>query len=114
LVSQLPISEALLDQSILAGVGNIAKSEILYLARLDPRIRASRLSGQEMDRLFQSTQDILWRSYHAGGRWERHIYQRAGKPCKSCGGPIQSLSLAPSRRAIFYCPQCQAADPAFP
>ena len=61
----MPISEALLDQAVVAGVGNIAKSEILFQTRLDPRIPANEVTGT-MDRLLDSIRRVLWKSYDAG------------------------------------------------
>jgi formamidopyrimidine-DNA glycosylase len=59
--SRLPISEALRDQSVLAGVGNIAKSEILFQTWLDPRTPANEMKA--MDRLLESIRSVLWKSY---------------------------------------------------
>ncbi|REJ74273.1 MAG: hypothetical protein DWQ34_23915 [Planctomycetota bacterium] len=107
LASHLPISEALLDQSVVAGVGNIAKSETLYRAGLDPHIPASGLSDQQMTRLVDAVQGVLWDSYHAGGRWVCRVYQRRGTRCGQCGGTIQSTSLKPSGQTTYFCPGCQ-------
>jgi endonuclease-8 len=103
--TQLPISEALLDQSVVAGVGNIAKSEILFQTRLDPRIPANEV--KTMDRLLESIRSVLWKSYDTGGRWECRVYHRHGHRCETCGSVIRSIRLAPSKRATYFCPSCQ-------
>ena len=105
--SALPISEALLDQSVLAGVGNIAKSEILFQTDLDPRVPANEVTGATMDRLMESIPRVLWASYHAGGRWVCQVYHRYGQRCDVCGSVIRSVRLAPSKRATYFCPSCQ-------
>ena len=104
------ISEALLDQTVLAGVGNIAKSELLYVAGIDPRIPACDLPVDQMGALLEAIHGVLWKSYHAGGRWECRIYQRQGQQCGQCGTTIRSMSLPPSKRATYFCPQCQRAE----
>ncbi|TVS10317.1 MAG: hypothetical protein EA424_25610, partial [Planctomycetaceae bacterium] len=91
-----PISEALLDQSILAGVVNIAKSEILFQTGLDPRVPANELSGATRDRLLESIRQVLWASYHADGRWVCQAYHRQSQRCKICNSVIRMVKLAPS------------------
>lgn len=103
--SLLPISEALLDQSVLAGVGNIAKSEILFQTGLDPRTPANEV--QVMDRLLEAIHGVLWASYHAGGRWIYQVYRHQGQRCKICNSTIRMVRLAPSKRASYFCPRCQ-------
>lgn len=105
--SLLPISEALLDQSVLAGVGNIAKSEILFQTGLDPKIPANEVNGAIRDRLLESIHRVLWASYHVGGRWICQVYRRQGQRCKICNSVIRSVRLAPSKRATYFCPRCQ-------
>jgi endonuclease VIII len=105
--SMLPISEALLDQAVLAGVGNIAKSEILFQTGLDPRVPANEVNGATRDRLLESIRQVLWASYHAGGRWVCQVYRRQGQRCKICNSVIRMVKLAPSKRATYYCTRCQ-------
>ncbi len=77
--TKLAISEALLAQSILCGVGNVAKSEALYLAGLDPRIAGCELRPFQMDRLLEAIPAVLWNSYNEGGRWTHNVYHRHGR-----------------------------------
>lgn len=104
----LPIAEALLDQSLLAGVGNIAKSEILFRARLAPHVAGNQLSDEALDRLLESIRRVLWKSYADGGRWDCRVYRRHGTRCIVCGSLIRSTRLPPSQRATYYCPSCQS------
>jgi len=105
--STIPVAEALLKQGVVSGIGNVAKSEILYAARIDPSCRACALSSEQLDALLGAMRSVMWDSYRTGGRWIHKVYRRAGKPCLACGAPIQMLRLAPSRRSIYSCPRCQ-------
>ncbi|MHC4995795.1 MAG: Fpg/Nei family DNA glycosylase [Planctomycetota bacterium] len=109
-VSRLAISEALLDQSVVSGIGNIAKSEALYRAKTDPRLPACELDADQIVRLIDASKEVLWDSYRAGGRWDCRVYRRRGSRCDDCGHRIQSLCLKPSNRKTYYCPVCQRAD----
>ena len=104
---QLPIAEALLDQSAVAGVGNIAKSEILFSAGIDPRVKACELDDGVMAGLLTAIKETLWSSYHNGGRWKCRIYRKRGDACTKCGKTIQSIRQAPSKRTTYFCPRCQ-------
>ncbi len=108
--TKLPVSEALLNQSILCGVGNVAKSETLYLAGLDPRIAGCELRPSQMDGLLEAIPAVLWNSYDKGGRWTHHVYHRHGQSCEKCGTVIRSMRLNPSKRATYFCPKCQGRD----
>jgi endonuclease-8 len=103
---RLPIAEALLDQSVLAGIGNIAKSEVLFSAGIDPRAKVSELGDGEMPRLLNCIQETLWGSYHNGGSWKCSVYRKAGEQCVKCGGTIRLIKQPPSRRATYFCPKC--------
>lgn len=105
--SRFPISEALLDQTLVAGIGNIAKSEILFTAGIDPKRLCVSLTKAEWERLHDRIERILWESYEQGGRWIHRVYRRRGEPCRNCRAPIERIRLAPSRRSTYYCPSCQ-------
>lgn len=105
--SPLPIGEALLEQSLVSGMGNVARSEALFRAHVLPGHRACDLSAAELAAVVLAAREVMWESYHRGGRWEHRVYQRTGHPCGVCRAEIRSARLAPSRRALYYCPQCQ-------
>ena len=108
--SNLAISEALLQQSILAGIGNIAKSEILFQAQIPPDCRMCELSSAEASRLLEAIPTVLWNSHQVGGRWECNVYKRRAKPCVRCGVDIVTVTLRPSKRTTYFCPQCQRGE----
>lgn len=107
--SALPVAEALLDQSVVSGLGNVARCEALFLAGLSPALPARSLRGAALTALWEAACRVMRESYAAGGRWVHRVYQRAGQPCPTCGTTVRVARLAPSRRAVYYCPACQRA-----
>ena len=105
--STLPLCEAVMDQSIICGIGNVAKSEALYLARLDPRQATHQLDESALMRLIAAMRTIMTESYTQGGRWTHRVYHQAGKACPACGGKIATIRMPPGKRTTFFCPRCQ-------
>jgi endonuclease-8 len=105
--AQEAIAEAMLDQSRVSGIGNIAKSEALFLAHIDPRITASRLSRDQIQRLVSAIRRVTQDSYRDRGRWATRIYRRAGKPCPQCSTPIVRFMQGKPARSTYFCPSCQ-------
>ncbi len=115
------IKPLLLNQSFLAGVGNIYADEALWQARIDPRRRADTLSVDEIERLYQAVRSVLragvehegasvsWYRKTDGTRGEQqnhfNAYDRAGEPCPRCGEPIVKIRLG--QRGTHLCPRCQ-------
>jgi formamidopyrimidine-DNA glycosylase len=118
---KLAIKAALLNQSLLAGVGNIYADESLFHAALRPRRLAGRLTRAELERLRIALQDVLHRAIARGGssvsdyvdangvrgffQLEHCVYQRTGEPCLVCATPIRRIVVA--GRSTHYCPTCQ-------
>lgn len=110
----------LLDQSIVAGLGNIYADETLFRARLHPATRSDRLTSREIERLRRAIQTVLLKAirlrgtsfdqvYRGGQMWERlTVYGRAGLPCRRCRTPIEALRIA--QRGTHICPKCQPLD----
>ncbi len=105
-----PIKVALLDQSLVAGVGNIYASEALWRARLNPRRPAHRLLPKEWQRLQRGLVAALRKGLGYGAQifsvQEFFAYDRTGRPCRRCHTPIRRIVLA--QRSTFFCPHCQA------
>ncbi|WP_088891797.1 DNA-formamidopyrimidine glycosylase [Leptolyngbya ohadii] len=116
-----PIKNALLDQAIVAGIGNIYADESLFLSQIRPETLASDLKPDQIQRLHQSIIKVLQDSIGAGGTtfsdfrdiqgingnyggiaW---VYDRKGEPCRTCETPIERIKLA--GRSAHYCPSCQ-------
>jgi len=118
---RLPIKAALLNQRLLAGVGNIYADESLFHAGIRPRRRANRLTAAELDRLRLALRQVLRHAIRLGGssvsdyvgadgepgffQIEHCVYQRTGEPCRQCQTPIRRMVLA--GRGTHYCPACQ-------
>lgn len=107
-----PIKPLLLDQRIVAGVGNIYATEALWLARIDPRTPAARLGRIRVTRLVAAIRQALDDGARVAARYADGtpddafaVYGRAGDPCRRCGSPIRRLVQA--GRSTYYCSRCQ-------
>lgn len=112
------IADVLLDQRVLAGIGNVFKSEVLFIARVDPFAPVSRLSAAQIDAIVTIARDALATSVRVGRRTTRAtldprerlwVYGRGGKPCRRCGGAIASRKTGADARLTYWCPHCQPA-----
>lgn len=107
--AMLTISEALLDQRALAGIGNIWRNETLFRERVDPWASVADLDEATTDRLIATARDLLRRS--AGitpGRAPMWVYRRAGRPCRRCGTLVRSAAQDTRiQRTTYWCPTCQ-------
>lgn len=118
---KLAIKAALLNQSLLTGVGNIYADESLFRAGIRPRRRAGRLTRPELERLRLGLREVLEHAIRLGGssvsdyvdadgvrgffQLEHCVYLRTGLPCRQCGTPIRRILVA--GRGTHFCPQCQ-------
>lgn len=121
LSGRAPIKAALLDQSVVAGIGNIYACEALFRARISPRRGAASVAGARGARLHGALVAVLNEAIEAGGSTLRNfaasdgaagafqdrfrVYDREGAPCAVCGRPIRRV--VQSGRATFYCSHCQ-------
>ena len=118
-LAETPIGEALLDQRALAGLGNVIKSEVLFIERQDPFRPVSALSDEQLGKLIAEGHRVLVRNRAGGPRvtresldGERHwVYGRSGKPCRVCGAPIELRRQGAQGRSTYYCPRCQCGAP---
>jgi endonuclease-8 len=105
----LTISEALLDQGAVAGIGNIWRNETLFAERVDPWTPVADVDDATLDRLVETARRKLRDSAgSAPGRAPMAAYRRTGRPCPRCGAPIRSAPLAAEiPRTTYWCPRCQ-------
>lgn len=101
------LGDALLDQGLVAGIGNIFKSEACFAARLDPWRPVAGLSEEELRRVLQAAHDLM-REAVVRGRPARAVYRRAGQPCPACGAPIAARGQGDANRTAYWCPVCQS------
>lgn len=117
------IAEAILDQRVIAGVGNVFRSEILFIERVDPFATIGSLDDPTLERVVATAQRLLVvnvQSGHARGRsttggvraaggQDVWVYNLAGRPCRRCGTAIRVTSLGRELpRSVWWCPRCQA------
>lgn len=115
-----PIKNFLLDQSKIAGIGNIYANEILYRMALHPASRACDLSKKDVHNLIDNAQAVLQEAIDMGGTTIRSfssngihglfiqkldVHGRQGETCHRCGGIIQKMTIG--QRTAYYCPKCQ-------
>jgi len=119
---KLAIKAALLNQSLLHGVGNIYADESLFRAGIRPTRRAGRLTRERLAKLHRGLKTVLKAAIRAGGssisdyvdadgvegffQIEHQVYGREGQPCLICGTPIRRIVLA--GRGTHFCPHCQS------
>ena len=115
------IKAVLLDQTTVAGLGNIYVDESLFLSRIHPETLTAELTSEQIERLTDNIKQVLQQSIDAGGSSSRnyvdadgkrgnyldgaYVYGRAGLPCRLCGTPITKLKVA--GRGTHICPVCQ-------
>jgi endonuclease-8 len=119
------IGQALLDQRVIAGIGNVYRAEVLFLAHIHPDRPACDIDRGQFDDLWKTLRSLMT----AGERTGRiitiapadrdrppsrlrdderlYVYKRTGQPCRRCGTPIRSWDLA--ARTVYACPRCQPA-----
>jgi endonuclease-8 len=126
--SGVPIAEVLLDQRVMAGVGNVFKSEVLFVAGVHPFAGVDSLTDTELVRILNTAREQLaanvmnssrMRTLSSGRRTTRSlnpaenlwVYSRGGKPCRRCGARILSKKTGLDARLTYWCPACQPAPP---
>jgi formamidopyrimidine-DNA glycosylase len=118
---ETPIKSALLNQTLLRGVGNIYADESLFRAGIRPRRRASTITREQLGKLFTSVQEVLREAIALGGssisdyvdadgeegffQLKHRVYGREGKPCMVCKTAVKRIVIA--GRSSHYCPKCQ-------
>jgi endonuclease VIII len=122
-----PIAEVLLNQRVVAGIGNVFKSEILFAAGVHPFAPVNSLSDADLTRIVgiardQMSASVLDRSrtltLSTGRRTTRSldprarlwVYGRSGRPCRRCGVMIESNKTGPDARLTYWCPSCQSSS----
>ena len=115
------IKQVLMDQTVIAGIGNIYSDEILWMAKVHPFKEIKRLSDEEIKKIYEAMGKILPKAIELGGESisdfrrisgekgyfdkERKVYRREGEKCSRCGTIIKKAKLA--GRSAHFCPRCQ-------
>jgi endonuclease VIII len=103
------LGEALLDQRLVAGIGNLWKAEALWQAQLSPWVLLGEVSDEALERVLGEAARLM-RASLDGGRAGRSVYRRAGRPCPRCGEPIRSRGQGDDNRTAYWCPRCQRGE----
>jgi endonuclease-8 len=103
------LGDALLDQRLVAGIGNVWKAEALWRTRLSPWAQLATTTDDELVAVLREAARMM-RASVDGLRVPRQVYRRAGRPCPRCGTPIQSRGQGDDNRMAYWCPQCQPAE----
>lgn len=116
-----PIAEVLLDQRVVAGIGNVYKSELLFIAHINPFAPVSSIADDRIRELMATARRLLVHNVKSpdpsrvtrdsldpdGRQW---VYGRGGKPCLRCGSVIRGVKSGPDARLTFWCPTCQPSS----
>ncbi|CAN5773996.1 bifunctional DNA-formamidopyrimidine glycosylase/DNA-(apurinic or apyrimidinic site) lyase [soil metagenome] len=112
----IPVKLAILDQKLVAGVGNIYADEALHVARIHPAIKSNALSSQAIRRLWEGIAWAIEQGIAQGGATVVHqkaypvegfpaVHGREGEPCSTCGAAIEKIVVG--SRGTYFCPRCQ-------
>nr|MDQ2630914.1 DNA glycosylase [Actinomycetota bacterium] len=101
------LGDALLDQHLVAGIGNIFKSEACFAARVDPWRPIGDVSDEELRAVLAAAREQMLAAVETGGRHSFRVYKRRQGSCPSCRGPISSRGQGDANRTTYWCPRCQ-------
>ncbi len=104
--AEFELGEALLDQGLIAGIGNVFKSEGCFAARIDPRSRLGGLDDEQLASVLDLTREMMLAAVETG-RQPGEVYRKAGRPCPRCGTAIRSGAQGDAARVSYWCPSCQ-------
>lgn len=100
-----PLGEALLDQTLVAGIGNMWKAEALFAAGLKPWVPLRDVDDEELRDVLAAAARLMQAPRRRGGH---RVYRRAGRPCARCGSLVRSWPQGDDARMAYWCPTCQA------
>lgn len=112
------IADVLLNQRVVAGIGNEYKSELLFMARIDPFARVHQLSDDDLLRILTLARKVMLANvakrsgarittFSLDPRQKQYVYSRGTKPCRRCGTPIAYARQGRDARGTYWCPRCQ-------
>jgi endonuclease-8 len=110
------VGEALLDQALASGIGNVYRSEILFLEGLHPQTPVGSLTDAELEQLYGRARELMQanlspgpRRTVTGGNERLWVYRRRRRPCMRCATPVERMPLGDQARSVYWCPRCQPA-----
>lgn len=100
------VGDALLDQHLVAGIGNLWKAEALWEACVSPWRPLGELADDELRAILEAAHSLMSTALE-GSRAPRRVYRRAGRVCPRCGGIVRSAPQGEHARTAYWCPVCQ-------
>ncbi len=106
--AEAEIANVLLNQRVVAGIGNIYKSESLFLSGINPFMKAGAIPDADLKRLLNIARKVLRSRVRTDAReYDPWVYMRSGKPCRRCGTKIKTKKQGEDARTTYWCPKCQ-------
>lgn len=113
-----PIGEAVMRQDTMAGVGNVYKSEVLFLCRANPFVLVRDFSDHDLKAIIVKARELMKQNLTGHERTTRHsldggrlwVYNRSGSPCRRCGTTIRMRRQGMDGRSTYWCPKCQGSE----
>ena len=102
-----PLGEALQDQRVVAGIGNMWMAEALWEVQVSPWVRVREVSDDVLAAAVSAARRLMAAALDSG-RSGRNVYRRAGRPCLRCGTIVRSRGQGDANRTAYWCPGCQA------
>jgi endonuclease-8 len=117
-LGDLPLGQAVMTQTALAGIGNIWKSETLFLCAQNPFALVSSLTREQLTEIVSTARRLLRASVHSqaaqgsveGGRGRFWVYGRSGQPCRKCGSAVRMQRQGSPLRSTYFCARCQGVQ----
>jgi endonuclease VIII len=104
---RIELGEALLGQRLVAGIGNVFKSEGCFEAGVDPTLSLGSLEDERLADVLSATRRLMLEAVETG-RQPKRVYGRAGQPCPRCGAKLRSRAQGDSARTTYWCADCQS------
>ncbi len=106
------MGDALLDQRVVSGLGNIWRCETLWAEHVHPRTPVGEVETEVLVAMMRTAARLMTASLQPGNwRPRSEVYKRTGRPCRRCGVAIRSERMGPHRRTAYWCPVCQPQSP---
>ena len=113
------IAEVLLNQRVVSGIGNEYKSEVLFIAKVNPFVLVKDVSDRQLDEIIRIARKLMVANvekrsmrrvttFSLDSRQHQYVFSRGGKPCRRCGTPIRYAKQGRDVRGTYWCPKCQA------
>jgi endonuclease-8 len=103
------VGDALLDQRLVAGIGNVWKAESLWQARISPWQQLRHVSDDDLRASLEHAHRLM-QDRLDGKPGRAHVNRRKGRPCPRCGAPIRSWPQGDGARMAYWCPECQRGE----